>query len=67
LVHTGAILLTGPANAKSELNNYIAEHRPDLAERVRGVEALDHPSDAQIVAIARKFFKADDRMQAQIQ
>ena len=67
LAHTGAILITGPANARTELHNYMTQHRPDLAKRVSGVEALDHPSDREIVAIARKFFKADDRMHAQSQ
>jgi stalled ribosome rescue protein Dom34 len=62
LTHTGAILITGPANAKTELKHFMDEHRPDLAKRVSGVEALDHPSDGALVALARKFFKADDRM-----
>lgn len=66
LTHTGAILITGPANAKTELKNYIAEHRPDLAKRISAVEALDHPSDGALVALARKHFKADDRMHSQI-
>ena len=26
------------------------------------VEPLDHPSDGSFVALARKFFRADDRM-----
>lgn len=65
LLHTGAILITGPGNARTEFHNYMVQHRPDLAKRVSGVEPLDHPSDREIVAIARKFFKADDRMHAQ--
>jgi stalled ribosome rescue protein Dom34 len=65
LTHTGAILITGPAGAKTELRNYIAQHRPDLAQRISGVEALDHPSDGALVALARKFFEADDRMHSQ--
>jgi stalled ribosome rescue protein Dom34 len=62
LSHTGAILLTGPANAKNELKNYMTEHHADLAQRISAVETLDHPSDGELVALARKFFKADDRM-----
>jgi stalled ribosome rescue protein Dom34 len=57
LSHDGQILLTGPGNAKAELNNYIAEHRPDLARRIAGVETLDHPKDAELLALARKFFR----------
>ena len=66
LTHTGSILITGPANAKTELQRYMTEHRPDLAKRISAVEALDHPSDGALVALARKFFRADDRMHAQI-
>jgi hypothetical protein len=60
LTHTGAILITGPANAKSELKNYIAEHRPDIGDRISAVQALDHPSDAELIAMARKFFRPDE-------
>jgi stalled ribosome rescue protein Dom34 len=67
LTHTGALLITGPANAKSELKKYIDQHRPELTKRISGVEALDHPSDGALVAFARKYFKADDRMQPQTQ
>jgi hypothetical protein len=29
---------------------------------IAGVETVDHPSDAQLVALARHYFKAEDRM-----
>ena len=58
----GAFLITGPATAKSELKDYITKHAPALAQRISAVEPLDHPSDAALLALARKFFKADDRM-----
>ena len=66
LTHTGAILLTGPGNAKTEFKNFIDEQRPDLAARISGVETLDHPTDGMLVALARRFFKADDRMHSQV-
>ncbi len=65
LSHTGAILITGPASAKTEFHHYLAERHPELAARVSGVEALDHPSDGALVALGRRFFKADDRMHSQ--
>jgi stalled ribosome rescue protein Dom34 len=61
----GAILITGPANAKTELVSYLKRVQPHLAERISGVETLDHPSDGALVALARSFFKADDRMHPQ--
>lgn len=58
----GAILITGPANAKNELAAHIERVHPDLGKRISGVETLDHPSDGQLVALARRFFRVDDRM-----
>jgi len=63
----GAILITGPASAKTELANYIRQTQPDLARRISGVEAMDHPTDGTLVDFARRFFKADDRMHPQRQ
>jgi hypothetical protein len=53
----GEILIIGPAGAKTELAKYLREHRPEIGERIVGVEAADHPSDREIVAYARKHFK----------
>ncbi len=58
----GAIMIVGPASAKTELTAYIAANVPNLSARISIVEAVDHPSDGELVALARRFFKADDRM-----
>ena len=57
-----AILIGGPGQARTELAGYLNEHHPALAKKVWGIEAMDHPTDPQIVAAARKFFHAEDRM-----
>jgi stalled ribosome rescue protein Dom34 len=59
----GAVLITGPANAKKELVEYIHRHDPKLGKVITGVETVDHPSDAQLVTYARKYLAATDRMQ----
>jgi hypothetical protein len=61
----GAILITGPASAKQELRSHIEQRHPLLAQRISGVEALDHPTDGELLELAHRFFKADDRMHAQ--
>jgi len=61
----GAVLITGPAGAKNELAAHIRKFHPQLAARISAVETLDHPTDGQIVAVARRFFRADDQMHAQ--
>jgi hypothetical protein len=62
---SGAILITGPAGAKHELAAHIGKVHPQLAARISAVETLDHPTDGEIVALARRFFRADDRMHPQ--
>jgi hypothetical protein len=59
----GAVLITGPANAKTELAEYIHLHVPKLGKAIAGIETVDHPSDAKLVAYARKYLTATDRMQ----
>lgn len=66
IMSAGAILITGPANAKKELATHIGRAHPDLGKRISGIETLDHPSDGELVALARKFFRADDRMHSQL-
>ena len=56
------ILVVGPAQAKLQLIKHIHAHDHALADKVVGVETVDHPSDAQLVAYARKYFVAKDRM-----
>jgi hypothetical protein len=59
----GAVLITGPANAKTELADHIRLHDPALAKVIAGIETVDHPSDPQLVAYAKAYLKATDRMQ----
>jgi stalled ribosome rescue protein Dom34 len=59
---TAEILITGPANAKQELVKHLQEHDKDVAACVSAVQTLDHPSDGQLLAVARKHFRAADRM-----
>jgi hypothetical protein len=56
------ILVVGPAKAKLDLIKHIHKHHQDMVPKVVGVETLDHPTDGQLVAYARKYFHAKDRM-----
>ncbi len=62
----GAILIVGPANAKTELMHHLEKHDPQVAKRVSAVETVDHPTDGQVVAYARKHFKSADMNTPQI-
>src|SRR5476651_2161371 len=65
IADAGAVLITGPANAKTELVKHIRQHDPKLTKVIAGVETVDHPSDAALLAHARKYFKVEDRMRPQ--
>jgi stalled ribosome rescue protein Dom34 len=65
IADAGAVLITGPANAKTELVKHIHRHEPKLMNAIEGVETVDHPSDGALVAYARKYLHAADRMRPQ--
>jgi hypothetical protein len=50
------ILIVGPANAKLQLLKHIHAHDAALADKVIGVETVDHLTDGQLGAYARKYF-----------
>jgi len=56
------ILILGPGSAKLELIKHAHQHDAKIAENIVGVETVDHPSDKEILAYARKFFYKVDQM-----
>ena len=57
-----AILITGPANAKTELVKHIHTHEPRLVAHIAGIETVDHLSDKSLGAYARNYFRADHQV-----
>jgi stalled ribosome rescue protein Dom34 len=66
IAHAGAILIVGPGNAKTELITHLRKAHPNIAAKVSAVETVDHPTDGELLAHGRKFFRADDRMRPQV-
>lgn len=62
LASAGEILVVGPGAAKLHFVKYVHKHAHDLEPKLVGVETVDHPSDGQIVAYAKKYFLAADRL-----
>jgi stalled ribosome rescue protein Dom34 len=56
------VLVTGPHQSQADLRHYVEKHRPHLARQIVGYETVDHPSENQLVALARKYFLKYDRM-----
>ena len=59
---TDAVLIVGPSSAKLEFLRYAQEHDKKLQARVVGIETVDHPTDGEIVAYAKRYFMGSDRM-----
>ncbi len=59
------ILLVGPGNAKVELRHDLEHRHPKVAERIVGVESADHPSDAELLVFAKKYFKRVDALRGE--
>jgi stalled ribosome rescue protein Dom34 len=66
LAGAARILIVGPGSAKLELIRHIHKHDRELEPRVVGVETVDHPTDRQLVAYAKKYFEASDRMRGNV-
>ena len=56
------ILVVGPAGTRLEFVKFVQERHKDLARKIVGVEASDHPTDGQLVAHAREYFLAADAL-----
>jgi stalled ribosome rescue protein Dom34 len=55
------VLVVGPGLAKTHFKGHLEKHKHgNLLKSIVGVETMDHPSDNEIVAQARKFFKNYD-------
>jgi stalled ribosome rescue protein Dom34 len=50
------ILVVGPSTAKLDFVRYLHRHEASLEPRIVGVETVDHPTDGQLVAYAKKYF-----------
>lgn len=59
---THEVLLTGPGQARDEFRDWCAQHNAEVARAVVDSVPSDHPTDAQVVAMARQYFKKFDQM-----
>ena len=56
------VLLVGPGQAKVALRHHVDQHRREFAQRVVGLESLDHPTDGELLGFAKKYFVKADPM-----
>ena len=56
------VLVTGTHTAVGDFKHYVDKHRPHVATQILGYEIVDHPTQNQLVALARKFFAHHNQM-----
>lgn len=56
------ILITGSKTGLADFKHYADKHRAETAQRIVGYETVDHPSENQLIALARQYFLKYDRM-----
>src|SRR3989344_3207950 len=64
LADTREVLLAGPGLVRNQFRDWAAKHHAAVADVVVDSVAADHPTDAQLVAMARQYFKKFDNMAA---
>jgi hypothetical protein len=62
LASSEEILVVGPGLGKNEFISFLEKKLPLLRAKVLGVESSDHPSDGQLLALAKTWFKGIDLM-----
>jgi len=50
------VLVAGRHTGIADFRHYVAKHRPLTAARIVGYEVVDHPTEPQLVALARQHF-----------
>lgn len=61
---THEVLLAGPGTARNEFRDWCKVHHGATAKVIVDSITTDHPSDNQLVALARQYFKKFDAMAA---
>jgi hypothetical protein len=59
------VLVAGPAQAKDEFRAHCKTHDKAVDKAIVAVITSDHPTDPQLVAMARQYFLKHDKMQGQ--
>jgi len=61
---THEVLLTGPGLVRYQFRDWCSGHQTAVADAVVDSVASDHPSEGQLVALARQYFRKFDNLAA---
>jgi stalled ribosome rescue protein Dom34 len=59
---TDTILILGPSTTKLAFFRYVREHDRTLERKVVCIETVDRPTDGEMVAHLKRYFKARDQL-----
>lgn len=51
-----SVLVAGSHTAQADFRHYIDKHRPAVATQIKGWETVGHPTEGEIIKMAREFF-----------
>ena len=57
------VLVVGGHTGLADFRHYVDKHRPQTALQIVDYQVVDHPSEKQMVALARKYFVQYEQMQ----
>jgi stalled ribosome rescue protein Dom34 len=60
------VVVTGPGLTKSEFRRHVESKHPLVAKQIVGFETLDHPTEGQLLAFARTYFKRVDALRGDV-
>jgi hypothetical protein len=58
------VLIAGGQAAQVDFRRYLDKHRPAMLARIAGWETIDHPTESQLLALARRYLGVHDRAAA---
>ncbi len=61
LAGTAEILVVGPHGAHADFHRYVDTYRPALIQHIVAWKTVNHPNEAQLVALARRYFAEHER------
>jgi hypothetical protein len=56
------VLLVGGHTGLADFRRYVNKRRPQTATHIADYQVVDHPSEAEMVALARAYFNGHDKM-----
>ncbi len=54
------VLVVGSHTGQADFRHYVEKHRAETGKRIVGYETADHPTENQLVALARRYFLERD-------